>query len=105
MCVTRPRHKGKPRERANLILDQTGDILIKNKRNETTPLNDDDDEYDSIEIDINNWSNLEDAEVSHSAAVLYDRATNWIDCYPKATGSEEHILSKQCKSSQNPQTR
>ena len=49
-------------------------------------------DFDFAETDITNWFNFELDELANSAAVLYDRATNWLDCSPKAAGSEEHII-------------
>ena len=37
-------------------------------------------------------TDLDISELANSASVLYDRGTQWFDCYPKAARSEEHIV-------------
>lgn len=60
----------------------TADLLLDNKKNVKSTH----DEYDEIDARPSFCSTS-----SWQKWVSYDRATNWMDCYPKATRSEEHI--------------
>ena len=60
-----------------------GDILIKNKRNVTDALIDEDDGVDDRPPD----ADLDISDLANIALVLYDRGTQWIECYPKAARS------------------
>ena len=66
----------------------TGDLLIKNKKNVSADI----DETEVEESDPMNLIDFELSDVANSAIVLFDRATSWLDCYPKATRSEAHIV-------------
>jgi len=66
----------------------TGDLLIKNKRNVTDVIIDDEGEVDERP----NEADLDVSDLANSALVLYDRGTQWLECYPKASRSHEHIV-------------
>ena len=61
----------------------TGDLLIKNRK-KVKPIHTEDDELNAAPSD---WFDFELAEAANSAIVLFDRATNWIDCSPTAMRS------------------
>ena len=66
----------------------TGDLLIKNKTNVSAVINDTEVE----DSDPMNWIDFELSDVANSAIVLFDRAIDWLGCFPKATRSEAHII-------------
>lgn len=66
----------------------TGDLLIKNKKNVIDALIDGEDGADGQ----TDYDDLDVSDLANSALELYDRGTQWIDCYPKAARSEGHIV-------------
>lgn len=66
----------------------TNDLRIKNKKNLKATHGED----DGTESDPMNWFDFELSDVANSAIVIFDRAIKWLDCFPKATRSEAHIV-------------